>query len=41
MYGPGDNQMTGQPHSVIDHANFTEQERDLVLRGNLKRLFKI
>jgi aminocarboxymuconate-semialdehyde decarboxylase len=41
MYGPGDNQMQNQPHSIIDQANFTEQERDLVLRGNLKRLFKI
>ena len=41
MYGGGNNQMTGQPHSVIDAANFSDADRDLILRGNLKRLFKI
>lgn len=41
MYAAGDNQMTGQPHSLIDQSNFNEQDRDLILRGNLKRLFKI
>jgi aminocarboxymuconate-semialdehyde decarboxylase len=41
MYGPGNNQMTEQPHSIIDQANFSETDRDLILRGNLKRLFKI
>ena len=41
MYGPGDNQLTNQPHSVIDQAGFNDEDRDLILRGNLKRLFKI
>jgi aminocarboxymuconate-semialdehyde decarboxylase len=41
MYGPGDNQMQNQPHSVIDQAGFSDEDRDLILRGNLKRLFKI
>jgi len=41
MYWPGSNQMTDQPHSIIDQANFNDQDRDLILRGNLKRLFKI
>jgi len=41
MYGPGTNQMTEQPHSIIDQADFSDQDRDLILRGNLKRLFKI
>ena len=41
MYGGGNNEMTGQPHSVIDAANFSDADRDLILRGNLKRLFKI
>jgi aminocarboxymuconate-semialdehyde decarboxylase len=40
MYGPGDNQMANQPHSVIDQT-FNDSDRDLVLRGNMKRLFKI
>lgn len=40
MFGPG-NQMSEQPHTVIDQAGFTAAERDLILRGNLKRLFKI
>jgi aminocarboxymuconate-semialdehyde decarboxylase len=40
MYGPG-NQMADQPHSVIDQANFNDEDRELILRGNLKRLFKI
>jgi aminocarboxymuconate-semialdehyde decarboxylase len=40
MYGPGDNQMSNQPHAVIDQS-FNDEDRDLVLRGNLKRLFKI
>ena len=29
------------PHSVIDQLDISEQDRDLILRGNLKRLFKI
>jgi aminocarboxymuconate-semialdehyde decarboxylase len=40
MYGPGDNQMANQPHSIIDQT-FNDQDRDLVLRGNLKRLFRL
>ena len=40
MYA-GANQMTGQPHSVIDQANFIDAEREMVLRGNLARLFKL
>jgi len=40
MFGPG-NQMMDQPHSIIDQANFSDQDRDMILRGNLKRLFKI
>jgi predicted TIM-barrel fold metal-dependent hydrolase len=39
MYGPG-NQMAEQPHSIIDQT-FNDEDRDLVLRGNLKRLFRI
>ena len=41
MYAGGNNQLTDQPHSVIDQANFTDADRDLILRGNLKRLFKL
>ncbi|WP_157099176.1 amidohydrolase family protein [Novosphingobium rosa] len=41
MYGPGDNQMANNPHSLIDQTGFTEADRDLILRGNLKRLFKL
>jgi aminocarboxymuconate-semialdehyde decarboxylase len=41
MYGPGDNQMANQPNSVIDQCNFSDTDRDLILRGNLKRLFRI
>jgi predicted TIM-barrel fold metal-dependent hydrolase len=41
MYAAGDNQMSGQPHSVIDQTNFNEEDRELILKGNLKRLFKI
>ena len=41
MYGAGENGPANQPLSIIDQANFPEQERDLVLRGNLKRLFRI
>jgi aminocarboxymuconate-semialdehyde decarboxylase len=40
MYGPGAN-LTEQPHSIIDQAEFSDQDRDLILRGNLKRLLKI
>jgi aminocarboxymuconate-semialdehyde decarboxylase len=40
MYGPG-NQLTDQPHAVIDQANFNDQDRDLILAGNLKKLFKL
>ncbi len=40
MYAAGDNQMANQPHSLIDQT-FNDVDRDLVLRGNLKRLFKI
>lgn len=31
----------GGPHSVIDQVDLSEEDRDLVLRGNLKRLFKL
>ena len=41
MYGPGNQQMADQPHSVIDQGNFNDQDRDLMLRGNLRRLFKL
>ena len=40
MFGQGAN-LTEQPHSIIDQANFVEGDRDLILRGNLKRLLKI
>jgi aminocarboxymuconate-semialdehyde decarboxylase len=40
MYGPG-NQMAEYPHTVIDQLNLAEAERDLILRGNAKRLFKL
>jgi len=39
MYSPG--VMIDQPHSLIDQANFAESDRDLILRGNLRRLFKL
>jgi aminocarboxymuconate-semialdehyde decarboxylase len=39
MYSPGISMP--QPHSVIDQANFDEADRDLILRGNAKRLFRI
>jgi len=29
------------PHSVIDQLDLTAEDRDLILRGNLKRLFKL
>ena len=29
------------PHSVIDQLDLTPEDRDLILRGNLKRLFKL
>jgi aminocarboxymuconate-semialdehyde decarboxylase len=40
MYGPG-NQLTQYPHTIIDQLNLPEKERDLILRGNAKRLFKL
>jgi aminocarboxymuconate-semialdehyde decarboxylase len=40
MYGPG-NQLTQYPHTIIDQLNLPEDERDLILRGNAKRLFKL
>jgi aminocarboxymuconate-semialdehyde decarboxylase len=40
MYGPG-NQMTEFPHSIIDQCNFPDQDRDLILKGNLRKLLKI
>jgi aminocarboxymuconate-semialdehyde decarboxylase len=40
MFGPG-NQMTEYPHSIIDQLNLPEGERDLILQGNARRLFKI
>ena len=40
MYGPG-NQMSEYPHTVIDQLNLPDDERDLILRGNAKRLFKL
>ena len=40
MFGPGD-QMMEQPDSIIDQVGYAEADRDLILRGNLKRLFRI
>ena len=40
MFGPG-NQMSEQPHSVIDQLNLPDDQRDLILQGNAKRLFKL
>lgn len=31
----------GGPHSVIDQLDLSAEDRDLILRGNLKRLFKL
>jgi aminocarboxymuconate-semialdehyde decarboxylase len=31
----------GNPHTIIDQCNFPDADRDLILRGNLKRLFKL
>jgi len=31
----------GGPHSVIDQVAITAEDRDLILRGNLRRLFKL
>jgi aminocarboxymuconate-semialdehyde decarboxylase len=39
MYSPGYGMQ--QPHSLIDQCNFAESDRDLILRGNLTRLFKL
>jgi aminocarboxymuconate-semialdehyde decarboxylase len=47
--GPGPNagpQQSGRgtgpgPHSVIDKLEISSEDRDLILRGNLKRLFKL
>jgi aminocarboxymuconate-semialdehyde decarboxylase len=40
MYGPG-RQMMEEPHSLIDQSNFADQDRDMILHGNLRRLFKL
>lgn len=40
MFGPGP-QMIEEPHSIIDQAGFSEEDRNLVLYGNLKRLFRL
>ena len=29
------------PHSVIDQLDISAEDRDLILRGNLRRLFKL
>jgi aminocarboxymuconate-semialdehyde decarboxylase len=39
MYSQG--VMIDQPHSLIDQCNLAESDRDLILRGNLSRLFKL
>lgn len=39
LFGPGN--LAANPHTVIDQANFSDPDRDLILRGNLKRLFKL
>jgi aminocarboxymuconate-semialdehyde decarboxylase len=39
MYGAG--KPPENPHSIIDQSEFTDQDRDLILRGNLKRLLRI
>ena len=51
--GPGQNAGRGQanagnagngaagPHSVVDQLDISAEDRDLILRGNLKRLFKL
>jgi aminocarboxymuconate-semialdehyde decarboxylase len=39
MYSPG--VMIENPHSLIEQANFAASDRDLILRGNLTRLFKL
>jgi predicted TIM-barrel fold metal-dependent hydrolase len=47
--GPGPNAGTQQPvratgpgpHSVIDQLDISAEDRDLILKGNLKRLFKL
>jgi len=39
MYSPG--VMIENPHSLIEQANFAAADRDLILRGNLTRLFKL
>jgi aminocarboxymuconate-semialdehyde decarboxylase len=36
----GENQ-AGNPHTIIDQLNLPEADRDLILRGNLKRLFRL
>lgn len=40
MFAPSP-QITEQPHSVIDQAGFSDDERALVLHGNLARLFRL
>ena len=36
-----DNRPHGGPHSVIDQVELTASDRDMILRGNLQRLFKL
>ena len=38
---PGRVEQGGGPHSVIDQLDLSADDRDLILRGNLKRLFKL
>lgn len=37
----GNGAMMDQPHSLIDQANFADEDRNMILYGNLKRLLKI
>ncbi len=38
---PGRVGQGGGPHSVVDQLDLSAEDRDLILRGNLKRLFKL
>jgi aminocarboxymuconate-semialdehyde decarboxylase len=38
---PGRVEQGGGPHSVVDQLDLSAEDRDLILRGNLKRLFKL
>jgi aminocarboxymuconate-semialdehyde decarboxylase len=41
LFGGAPELAPGNPHNTIDQAGFPDADRDLILRGNAKRLFKL